>query len=666
MGWLVRPGAYRLVLLLLAGLGVFGLAGVTLADDWPQYGHDANHSGANGGVSSLSVATAPSLSLRWSFPTGGVIADSPAVANGTVYFGSWDGNLYALDAATGTLKWKSYLGITASAACDPSRLGVSSGPAVANGVVYVGGGDGYFYALNASNGQTLWRVLVGNDSAGNYNWSSPSLLGNGILFLGVASLGDCPLVAGKVLEIDTNQQEVVATANLVRPGFLGGGVWTSPASLPTGGTVFVTDGNAGASGDNSALAPALLALSWNGLTISDGWEIPAAQQVVDSDWSTSPVPFQTSTGAWRIGAADKNGLYYAFDTTNLGQGPVWETNIAIGGPDPQEGEGSISTAAYDGAHLYVAGGSTTIQGTAYSGAVRALDPDNGSIIWQEGTNQGPILGGLATSNGLLVDGAGATLEVRDTSDGNLLYSFGTGAQIYGAAAVANSWLYVGSTDASLYAFSLPPAMLPTLACPTSVPTPFPSPSASAPVTFGFNALGTTIETSGANVVRGSRISAAATGLVGDVKVYLASIDPSSPAIQVAIYTDNGGVPGSLLGVSSSFNPSATGWQTIPTPDIPVQNGQAYWLLFNVAGKQTAGIWTDGAPEVGWSGGETFGSWPANKPPGSPETDLYSIAAVLDESSGNALAVIRPPTNASASIASQILLPDLPIALPPCQ
>ena len=34
------------------------------------------------------------------------IASTAAVANGIVYFGAYDGNFYALDAASGVLKWK--------------------------------------------------------------------------------------------------------------------------------------------------------------------------------------------------------------------------------------------------------------------------------------------------------------------------------------------------------------------------------------------------------------------------------------------------------------------------------------------------------------------------------------------------------------------------------
>jgi hypothetical protein len=71
--------------------------------------------------------------VKWKFKTNGYVVSSPALADGTVYFGSTDGALYAVDRDAGTLKWKAATG---------SR--VVSSPAVANGIVYFGSYDGKF------------------------------------------------------------------------------------------------------------------------------------------------------------------------------------------------------------------------------------------------------------------------------------------------------------------------------------------------------------------------------------------------------------------------------------------------------------------------------------------------------------------------------------------
>ncbi len=65
-----------------------------------------------------------------------------AVADGKVYVGSYDDNVYALNALTGALIWSFKTGDS-----------VVSSPAVENGVVYVGSEDHKIYALNASDGK---------------------------------------------------------------------------------------------------------------------------------------------------------------------------------------------------------------------------------------------------------------------------------------------------------------------------------------------------------------------------------------------------------------------------------------------------------------------------------------------------------------------------------
>ena len=75
---------------------------------------------------------------------------SPAVANGVVYVGSGDYNVYALNAATGAKLWSYRTGYV-----------VCSTPAVANGVVYVGSEDNKVYALNAATGAKLWSYTTG-------------------------------------------------------------------------------------------------------------------------------------------------------------------------------------------------------------------------------------------------------------------------------------------------------------------------------------------------------------------------------------------------------------------------------------------------------------------------------------------------------------------------
>ena len=85
--------------------------------------------------------------VKWKFQTGGEVISSPAVVGGVVYVGSNDGRLYAIDEATGALKWKFATG--ARDALLRLRL--------PDGVVFFGSYDGNFYAVDAATGKVRWK-----------------------------------------------------------------------------------------------------------------------------------------------------------------------------------------------------------------------------------------------------------------------------------------------------------------------------------------------------------------------------------------------------------------------------------------------------------------------------------------------------------------------------
>ena len=425
---------------------------LTTAADWPSYGHDAQRTGVSADTT-LSPANASQLTVRWKFKTGGVIASSPTVVNGVAYVGSWDGYEYALNAANGTLIWRTNLGITSAPNCNPTAAGVTSVATVQNGVVYVGGGDAYWYALNASTGAVLWKVYTGDNSAsgGHYNWASP-LIANGYAYIGIASFGDCPLVPGQLLQVSLTTHQVVNTATFVPTGQTGGGIWTSPTLDATGKTVFVTTGTATNDVTQQPYAQAMVALDAGTLAIKGGWRIPPAQAVPDSDWGTTPNVFPDGHGTNLVAGADKNGYLYAYDQANIAAGPLWQVKVGDGGSSPQYGTGMISTGAFGNGQLYFASGNVTVNGTKYGGSVSALDPFTGAYLWRHYTPQA-IVPALAYVNGLVIAGAGSTLDVLNASTGAQLYQYTTGGQLYGHPSVANGQIFEGSTDGYVYAFA---------------------------------------------------------------------------------------------------------------------------------------------------------------------------------------------------------------------
>ena len=76
--------------------------------------------------------------LSGTYPTGGGVESSPSVANGVVYVGSYDHNLYAFNASSGALLWTYTTG---------SDI-VYSSPAVVNGMIYIGSWDFKLYAFH--------------------------------------------------------------------------------------------------------------------------------------------------------------------------------------------------------------------------------------------------------------------------------------------------------------------------------------------------------------------------------------------------------------------------------------------------------------------------------------------------------------------------------------
>ena len=118
---------------------------------------------------------AVSGALRWKYQTGDVVHASPAFAGGVIYVGSWDSYFYALDASTGALKWRFHAGE------DPdihNQVGFQSSAAVVDGVVYVGCRDSNLYALDAASGVERWRF----GTQGSWVISSPAVTGGKVIF----------------------------------------------------------------------------------------------------------------------------------------------------------------------------------------------------------------------------------------------------------------------------------------------------------------------------------------------------------------------------------------------------------------------------------------------------------------------------------------------------
>lgn len=127
------------------------------------------------GDTNIYALDAATGNLKWKFKTGDVVHASPAISKGTLFVGSWDGYFYALDAATGEEKWRFKTGE------DPNihnQVGIQSSAAVADGVVYFGCRDSKFYAVDVATEKQLWSF----DNKGSWVIGSPAVLDSRVYF----------------------------------------------------------------------------------------------------------------------------------------------------------------------------------------------------------------------------------------------------------------------------------------------------------------------------------------------------------------------------------------------------------------------------------------------------------------------------------------------------
>lgn len=166
--------------------------------------------------------------LHGAEPAAEMIADpfdfylsSPAVVAGVVYFGSGDGNIYAVDAAAGTQKWRFKTGDV-----------VHASPAVADGTLYIGSWDSFFYAIDTATGKEKWRHKTGEDHE-IYNQvgiQSSAVIANGTVYFGCR---------------DSNVYALDAKTGAERWTFSNKGSWVIGTPIVSEGKLYFTTSDSG-------------------------------------------------------------------------------------------------------------------------------------------------------------------------------------------------------------------------------------------------------------------------------------------------------------------------------------------------------------------------------------------------------------------------------------
>lgn len=160
---------------------------------WPMFRHDLKHTGRS------SYTGSGNNYLQWVYPVGSSTSTPAIGTDSTIYVGSYDGNLYAMN-PDGTLQWKYTTGDT-----------IESSPAVGtDGVIYVGSNDNYIYAVKPD-GTLKWKYLTNDNVV-----SSPAIGTNSTIYVGSYD--------GHLYVMDSN-----GSLKKSPPPSLGNQIYSSPA-----------------------------------------------------------------------------------------------------------------------------------------------------------------------------------------------------------------------------------------------------------------------------------------------------------------------------------------------------------------------------------------------------------------------------------------------------
>jgi outer membrane protein assembly factor BamB len=335
--------------------------------------------------------------LLWTYQTGGPVRSSPAIgADGTVYFGSLDGNAYAVW-PDGKLRWVRSLGAE-----------ITESPALAvDGTVFFKTKDQKLHALD-SDGTPKWTQPLG--AAGCYGLSSPTIRSDGVVLV-----GGCGFLHAVMPGPEPSSAWPTA-AQLF-------GEVSSPAISPSG-TIVVP------AGSYPAMAGYVYELSGNTGTptwIFMGMTLPAIQ--------SSP-----AIGAnGRIYAASNDSHIYALDLDDGNQ--LWKLQTIPGDriqPSPAIGsDGTVYIATTDSKQIIA------VEDTGEEGVLKWSFPTGA----KEGSS--PVVDAKGT---VYIGSASSRILALSSISGEPIWQYSTGGPIESSPAIgADGTVFVGCDDGMLYA-----------------------------------------------------------------------------------------------------------------------------------------------------------------------------------------------------------------------
>lgn len=475
---------------------------------WSTFAGGLERTSFNANETIITKETAPRLVAKWKFAAGGPVASSVVVADvaiggetvRVVIAGSFDGNVYAIDAEDGSEVWH----FTVKPHPGASYGAIASSPTVTEVAgqqrVFIGGGM-TMYALDAATGDRVWEFDAGTGCTDcgpseerNEILSSPAVLPDEDLVLFGMDVNDSAPGKGGFYALSAEDGRLrwyfdVDTGATCEPdggddirhfdGYhsaqqLGlpedffstrdgcafdrtetgcGNVW-SPVSVDED-RIFFASSNCDTDDDPSSPEPpppmsthneALVALNMDG-TPQWTWR-PREIDNDDLAFGAAPNLFTTVIdGKERdvVGIGNKDGTYYLLDRDGENEltgeiEPYWKRNLVPGGSIG----GITGTPAVGEGKVFI--------GTAIGEEVAmfqtpsswALDASTGEVLWSQ-EHAAPFFGPTSGVPGVaFMGGVDATMRAFDTDTGEVLISLRLEGLAFSQAAILDGVVYVGA------------------------------------------------------------------------------------------------------------------------------------------------------------------------------------------------------------------------------
>ncbi len=366
-----------------------------------------------GDQANLPAASVPRLQLTWAFGLPDVLAarTQPAVVAGRLFTASESGQVFALDAQSGCIRWtyRAQAAVrTAMTVAPYQRAGAS-----ARFAVYFGDGRANAYAVDAETGRELWVRKI--DDHPNASITGAPAVHDGRVYVPTSAAGEevrggrgdyaCCTFRGSVSSLDAATGAVLwksysiteepkprgrnqAGVQLFGPA--GAAMWGSPTIDAARGVLYLGTGNGFADPPQPTI-DAVIAfelatgrIRWVKQTLPNDvwiWQCPPTNagnpncpttQGPDFDISSSPVLARTPGGREVLVVAQKSGIVWALDPDASGA-VVWEYRAGEG-----SALGGQWGVAVDERRVYV--GSAAAQ-AATPGGMHAIDLETGRRVW---------------------------------------------------------------------------------------------------------------------------------------------------------------------------------------------------------------------------------------------------------------------------------------------